>query len=68
MAIKYSRKDIKELGGDTYQLGSLEFEIVSGTLGYKNLDTEEVGTSNVEDLRAEFGDEVASFFNEKLGH
>ena len=69
MALKLSRDDIKAVGENMYQIGPLEFEIMggAGTVSYKNLETEESGSGTIDDLRQEFGDDVASFFKEKLG-
>jgi hypothetical protein len=69
MAHKFSRDDIKAVGDNMYQIGSVEFEIVPGAkeVGYKNLETEESGAKSIDDIRSEFGDEVATYLQEKLG-
>lgn len=70
MAWEFSRSDIRDVGGNMYQIGPVEFEIVPGaeTVGYKNLETELSGAASVEDLRKNFGDDVAEYFREKLEH
>ena len=42
MAVKFSKEDIKDVGENIYQLGSVEFELASGasTIGYRNVETE----------------------------
>ncbi len=69
MAKTFSRNDIRAVGDDMYQIGSVELEIVPGSdkIGYKNLETELSGATTIEDIRKDFGDDVASFFKEKLG-
>ncbi|MFC1834753.1 hypothetical protein ACFL2Q_08460 [Thermodesulfobacteriota bacterium] len=68
MAVKFSRNDIRDVGGNVYQLGSLEFAIMPGAsrVGYKNLETDEAGAATPEDIGLEFGNDVGSFFREKL--
>lgn len=69
MAKTFSRDDIKAVGDNMYQIGSVEFEIVSGSpnVGYKNLETELSGAASIEDIKRDFGEDVAGFFQEKLG-
>ncbi len=69
MAETFSRQDIKTVGDNMYQIGSVEFEIVPGAdkIGYKNVETELSGAASVDEIRKDFGDDVASFLQEKLG-
>lgn len=68
MAKTFTRQNIKAVGDGMYQIGAVEFEIVPGSdkVGYKNLETELSGASTIEDIRNDFGDDIASFFKEKL--
>jgi hypothetical protein len=69
MAVKLTRGDIRHLGKNSYKIGSIEFELMpeTKTVDYHNVETEETGTRSIDDIQAEFGDEVAGFFREKLG-
>jgi len=68
MALNLSRDDIKTVGDNMYQIGSVEFEIIPGSpgLGFKNVETEDAGTASLEEVGKEFGEDIASFFRERL--
>jgi hypothetical protein len=65
----FTRNDIRAVGDNMYQIGAVEFEIVQGSpyVGYKNVEVEESGSATIDDIRRDFGDDVAAFFQEKLG-
>lgn len=68
MAMMLSRDDIRAVGDNMYQIGSVEFEIIPGSpgVGFKNLETEDAGTASLDEIKLEFGEDVASFFREKM--
>lgn len=68
MAWKFTREDIKQVRANVYQLGPVEFEISPGsqTVQYQNIETMVSGPATVEDLKRDFGEDVAAFFREKL--
>lgn len=70
MSWEFSKEDIRTVGDNMYQIGPVEFEIIPGQdkIGYKNVETELSGAASIDELRKDFGDDVASFFQAKLGH
>ncbi len=70
MPWEFTREDIRVVGDNMYQIGPVEFEIIPGQdkIGYKNVETELSGAASIDDLKKDFGDDVASFFETKLKH
>jgi hypothetical protein len=68
MSHHFSREDIRSVGDNMYQIGSVEFEIVQGSnlVGYKNVETEESGSTTIEEIDKQFGSDVADFLKDKL--
>lgn len=68
MAWTFKREDVKKVRPNVYQLGPVEFEISPGsqTVQYQNIETMDSGPATIDDLKRDFGQDVASFFKERL--
>ena len=68
MAWTFKKEDIKQVRTNVFQLGPVEFEISPGSdvVQYQNIETMVSGPASLNDLTRDFGEDVASFFKEKL--
>jgi hypothetical protein len=68
MSHHFSKDDVKAVGDNMYQIGSVEFEIIPGSslVGYKNVETEEAGSATIDQINDQFGQEVGDYLKTKM--